>query len=144
VRNRSEGEVSADRKREAALMRDIQAAIGSMKGVICHRNNVGTAVFNGARVEYGVGGKGAPDLVCEVRVDYIGGYHWTMLWMEVKTAEGVIEPHQTRWHLAARKQGRDCCVVRSVADALRAIDQVKSSDMTMYDRSNDQARCEGE
>jgi hypothetical protein len=131
-------------KREAALMREIQAAIGSMEGVICHRNNVGTALFNGARVEYGVGGKGAPDLVCEVRVDYIGGYHWTMLWMEVKTAEGVIEPHQTRWHLAARKQGRDCCVVRSIDDAERAILSVRRGFMPLYDLSRDMEKCEGE
>lgn len=140
----AEEAVSARDKHEAALMREIQAAIGSMDGVIVHRNNVGVAMFNGARVEYGVGGKGAPDLVCEVRVDYAGGFCWATLWMEVKTPEGVIEPHQTKWHLAARRQGRDCCVVRCVDDALHAIERVKGMDVTEYDRSNREDMCEGE
>lgn len=126
---------------EKRIMREIMEAIGSMDGVCVHRNNCGTAMFNGARVEYGVGGKGAPDLVCEVK--HCGGF-WRVLWMEVKTPDGVIEPHQTKWHAVARSQGRPVVIVRCIDDAAEAIERVRKGHATHYDRSNDQARCEGE
>lgn len=127
--------------REAALQRDIVVALGTMEGVIVHRNNVGTATHNGgARVAYGVGGKGAPDLVCEVRT----ASAWTLLWIEVKTPDGAVESHQTEWHRAARKQGRPCIVARSVEDAVDAVRFVERGCATFYDRGRNLARVEGE
>ena len=86
---------------EAVLQAEIMAALGRAPGCTVWRNNVGTAVYDsGARVEYGVGGTGAPDLLCEVLVG--GSFPAVALWLEVKTPDGVIEPHQKRWHTAAR------------------------------------------
>ena len=115
---------------EAILQGSIMAALSKVSGCTVWRNNVGTAVYEGgARVEYGVGGKGAPDLLCEVL------YHGSSLalWLEVKTPEGVVEEHQKRWHTAARHGvqrpdglivggGRNVAVVRSVEDAVRAVE----------------------
>lgn len=108
---------------EAILQAQIMAALGRMPGVVCWRNNVGTAIHaNGARVEYGVGGKGAPDLLCEVETP--GG--WLCVWLEVKTPEGVVEPHQAAWHEAAKAAGRHVTVVRSVVDAVWYVNHVRA------------------
>jgi hypothetical protein len=63
--------------REIAIMHEIM--IGTADHVDWLRNNVGTAVYGAARVQYGAGGKGASDLLgvhrrtgrfiaCEVKV----------------------------------------------------------------------------
>jgi hypothetical protein len=65
------------RDRETAIMHEIM--IGTADHVDWLRNNVGTAVYGAARVQYGSGGKGASDLLgiqrrtgrfiaCEVKV----------------------------------------------------------------------------
>ena len=106
---------------ENKLQRHIMAALGSLPHVIVHRNNVGVATFGeGARVEYGVGGRGAPDLLCEIVRDGL----WIAVWMEVKTDEGVLSKDQQEWHAAARKMRRNVCVVRSIAQALAVVDDV--------------------
>ncbi len=114
--------------READLQRDIMVALGALDGVVVSRNNVGTALYGGARVEYGVGGKGAPDLLVEVRVDLgpmgrpsFTGFVWVALWLEVKTDTGALSKDQVRWHAAARSLGRHVAVVRSVEEARRAV-----------------------
>ena len=100
---------------EASLQRAIMAAIGALPGVCVHRNNVGTANYgSGARVEYGVGGKGAPDLMVEVLTP--SGV-WGAIWMEVKTETGVLSREQKQWHAAAEKMGRHVYVVREVGQA---------------------------
>ena len=110
---------------EADLQRDIMIALGALDGVVVSRNNVGTALYGGARVEYGVGGKGAPDLLVEVRVDLgrasFAGFVWVALWLEVKTDTGALSKDQVRWHAAARSLGRHVAVVRSVEEARRAV-----------------------
>ena len=115
---------------ENKLQRHIMAALGSLPHVVVHRNNVGVATFGeGARVEYGVGGRGAPDLLVEVHTragalptDCDGV--WAAVWMEVKTDEGVLSKEQIEWHAAARKMHRNVCVVRSIAQALAVVDDV--------------------
>lgn len=111
--------------REAEIQRDIMAALGALDGVVVSRNNVGVAQYGGARVEYGVGGKGAPDLLVEVRVDIgrpsFAGFAWVALWLEVKTETGALSKDQVRWHAAARSLGRHVAVVRSVEEARRAV-----------------------
>lgn len=112
---------------EAILQAQIMAALGRMPGVVVWRNNVGTATHaNGSRVEYGVGGKGAPDLLCEVETSGGVAGLTIALWLEVKTPEGVVEPHQRAWHAAARAGGRNIAIVRSVAQALDAAATVKA------------------
>jgi hypothetical protein len=106
---------------ETMLQAKIIAALGRTPGCTVWRNSVGTAVYDsGARVEYGVGGTGAPDLLVEVAHSIFT----VAVWVEVKTPDGVIEEHQKRWHSAARRNGRNVAVVRSVDDALAVVGEV--------------------
>jgi hypothetical protein len=106
---------------ETVLQAAIMGALGPLPGVVVWRNNIGSAVQGDRRVAYGVGGPGAPDLLCEVRTPA----GWAALWMEVKTPTGTLRPDQRRWHEAARADGRHVVVVRSVEDALAAVDGVR-------------------
>jgi hypothetical protein len=122
------------KREEMKLQANIMAAIGALPHVVVHRNNVGTATFptsDGrlARVEYGVGGKGATDILAEVHtragcspVESEGV--WVAVWMEVKTDEGVLSKDQQEWHAAAKRMRRNVCVVRSIAQALAVVDDV--------------------
>lgn len=109
---------------ETLLQAEIMAAVGALDGVVVWRNNIGTAAHGGSgrRVAYGVGGPGAPDLLCEVRT---ASGVWAAVWMEIKTPEGSLRPDQRRWHEAARADGRHVYTVRSVEDALAAVDGVR-------------------
>lgn len=126
---------------EAVLLHDILQALGAMDGVVVWRNNVGIARHGNARVAYGVGGEGAPDLLCEVRAT--DGF-WRVLWIEVKTPTGAIAKHQTEWHATARSQGRETVIARSVQDATEAVKLVRVGWRTYYDRGRAMARCKGE
>ena len=107
---------------ETILQSKIMAALGLHPGCTVWRNAVGTAVYDsGARVEYGVGGKGAPDLFCTVQFRGLS----IALYLEVKTPEGSVDPHQRQWHSAARRGGNNVAVVRSVADALAVVAEVQ-------------------
>lgn len=120
---------------ETMLQSRIMATLGRMDGVTIWRNAVGTAVYEGgARVEYGVGGPGAPDLMMEVT-----HYNFPVaLWLEVKTPGGHVDARQRKWHTAARHGvitpsgrtvggGRNVAVVRSVDDAVLAVETVMLS-----------------
>lgn len=112
---------------EASLQRAIMVAIGALPGVCVHRNNVGTARYDsGARVEYGVGGKGAPDLIVEVRTPF--GL-WACVWLEVKTETGVLSRDQKQWHAAAEKMGRHVYVIRSVGHAEKIVESFKRGEV---------------
>jgi hypothetical protein len=99
------------------------AALGALPGVVVWRNNVGSAMSAaaGQRVAYGVGGPGAPDLLCEVCRAGV----WLAVWLEVKTATGRLRPEQVRWHEAAAREGRHVAVVRSVGDALDVVGAIR-------------------
>lgn len=108
---------------ERDIQRDVMAALGRMAGVVVNRNNVGVAVFETddgrrASVAYGVGGKGAPDLLVEVRVGGEDSAAWLAVWMETKTDVGALSKDQQAWHEAARRRGRHVYVVRTVTEAL--------------------------
>ncbi len=108
---------------ETILQAQIMRALGQMQGVVVWRNAVGTAVYEGgARVEYGVGGKGAPDLFCTVQFRGLS----IALYLEVKTPEGSVDPHQRQWHSAARRGGNNVAVIRTVADALAVVAEVQT------------------
>lgn len=126
---------------ESALLHDILQALGAMEGVVVWRNNVGIARHGNARVAYGVGGEGAPDLLCEVRAP--DGF-WRVLWIEVKTVDGAVAKHQTEWHAVARGQGREVVIARSVEDAVSTVTLVRAGWRTYYDRGRALARCKGE
>ena len=108
---------------ETILQGKIMESLGLLPGVVPWRNAVGTAVYEGgARVEYGVGGKGAPDLFCTVQFRGLS----IALYLEVKTPEGSVDPHQRQWHSAARRGGNNVAVIRSVADALAIVAEVRA------------------
>lgn len=109
---------------ETVLQSKIMEALGLMLGVKVWRNAVGTAVYEGgARVEYGVGGPGAPDLFCTVLFRGLS----IALYLEIKTPDdGVVKPHQERWHAAERRAGNNVAVVRSVGEALAVVAEVQS------------------
>lgn len=106
---------------EAELQREIFVALGALPGVVAWRNNVGVAAQGERSVAYGVGGKGAPDLLVEVQ----RGAWWVAVWLEVKTETGRVRPEQRAWHDAARRAGRHVFVVRSVADALDVVGGIR-------------------
>jgi hypothetical protein len=108
---------------ETILQGKIMESLGLLPGVVPWRNAVGTAVYeSGARVEYGVGGRGAPDLFCTVLFRGLS----IALYLEVKTPEGSVDPHQRQWHSAARRGGNNVAVIRSVADALAVVAEVQT------------------
>lgn len=108
---------------ETILQGKIMESLGLLPGVVPWRNAVGTAVYEGgARVEYCVGWKGAPDLFCTVQFRGLS----IALYLEVKTPEGSVDPHQRQWHSAARRGGNNVAVIRSVADALAVVAEVQT------------------
>lgn len=125
---------------ERDIQRDVMNTLGRMTGVVVHRNSVGVARYETgdgkqASVAYGVGGKGAPDLVVEVKVggvegvagmrsglSYADGGVWLACWMETKTDVGSLSKDQRAWHEAAGRRGRHVFVVRTVDEALSAIE----------------------
>lgn len=110
---------------ETIIQGDIMNALGLLPGVVVWRNQVGTATYEGgARVEYGAGGEGAPDLLVEVLHPPTG--HWLAVWIEVKTAVGVARPDQKVWHAAARRTKRNVSIARSVADALAIVAEART------------------
>ena len=113
---------------ETILQGKIMESLGLLPGVVPWRNAVGTAVYDsGARVESGRAErlspvrKGAPDLFCTVQFRGLS----IALYLEVKTPEGSVDPHQRQWHSAARRGGNNVAVVRSVADALAVVGEVQ-------------------
>lgn len=111
---------------ERDIQRDVMAALGRLNGAVVSRNNVGIARYETddgrrASVAYGVGGKGAPDLLVEVKV---AEGLWAAAWIETKTDVGSLSADQRQWHEAARKRGRSVFVVRTVEQALDAVESV--------------------
>ncbi len=111
---------------EREIVHAILSALGSLPGVRIHRNNIGVATHASSsgrmlRTAYGVGGVGAPDLLCEVRLHPHAG-PWLAVWLEVKTTNGRLSPAQQQWHAAARALGRHLYVVHSVEEALAAVE----------------------
>lgn len=70
------------------------------------------------RLVYGLG-KGSPDLVGAVDGQALG--------VELKAPRGRVEPHQARWHEAARRRGAAVVVVRSAEEALIAIADLRAT-----------------
>ena len=87
------------------------------------RNNVGRLPDprTGRWVEFGVGGKGAGDLLGWKRVtvtpEMIGSTVAVFASVEVKTPTGRLRPEQQQWLEAVQAAGGIAGVARSVADA---------------------------
>lgn len=102
--------------RETPLMRDIHAAVLSTGRALLWRNNTGLATYGEAKVRYGLGVGGA-DLVGLLRPSGRG------FALEVKTPSGRLSAEQRAWHRAWAGAGGFVACVRSVEEALRALEE---------------------
>lgn len=105
------------RRPEDQLMDAVKVALGCMPGVIVMRNDVARATATGTNYPklYGLG-EGSPDLVCIVRGRWLG--------LELKTPAGRLSEAQERCHAAWRMAGAVVVVVRSVAEAIAAVEGI--------------------
>jgi hypothetical protein len=116
---------------ETALMRQIRAACNALPGVRLWRNNVGGAKTDARGwVAYGLG-EGSADLVgvCRVAVYAGDGVASTLVGrlfaLEVKTAKGVVSDAQRAWAQCVRDLGGFCVTVRSVDEAIAAVERCR-------------------
>lgn len=104
---------------EAAIQHAIRAAVVRTGRATLWRNSVG---FDRERnVKYGLG-LGSPDLVGCL---FPSG---RLFALEVKTPTGRVSPDQKLWHGAARKLGAFVAVVRSVDEALAALERAHNGE----------------
>lgn len=100
---------------ESALTEEIRLALAATGKCVLHRLNSGVAMAQGGHyVRFGLG-DGAPDLVGWI----IGSGR--LFALEVKTPTGRVRTNQKAWIDWANKTGAFACVVRSVDDALKAL-----------------------
>lgn len=112
--------------KESQLQREVRVAL-SAPGQVFWRNNVGVAEYwNAHRAEadsvaYGVGGPGGSDLL-----GIVGG-RWVAL--ELKAPGARTKPAraalQAQFRALVRSAGGFACVVRSVEEALAAVERAK-------------------
>lgn len=108
---------------EQALMKRIMVAIGSLPDLLIWRNQPGKAEVWDART-------GAPRMLTFGVIgsaDIMGVLKPSgrIVGLEVKTATGRLEPHQTTWAERIRSFGGFVCVVRSEAEAVEAIERAR-------------------
>lgn len=116
---------------EKEVQRRIEAELGAEPDFLLMKNSVGVAKHFDERgneyvVPYGVGGKGAPDLVGALRVAVGGVVVAIWLALEVKAEQGDLSPDQIRCHAAWRRAGIMVETVRSAAEARAAVDRARS------------------
>lgn len=103
----------------AALVRDILAELGSLRGVIMGANPCGIAHYinddtgDEYHVPYGWPAPGGPDIIVLALGRLIG--------LEVKTGKARLTREQRACHMALRAAGGHAFVVRSLEDARKAI-----------------------
>lgn len=108
--------------RESELMDAIRLALGRCDDVVVWRNNVGLLEAEGGhRVRYGLA-KGSADLVGIVRMANGLGRFFAL---EVKTVTGRLHADQERWLRLVESRGGYAVVVRSVEDALAAVEAAR-------------------
>jgi len=117
------------------LERAVMAALGSLPGVVVHRNPKGKARLpSGATVSLGIAGDGAPDLMVEVLwptpEDPFAPGVWVTVWMECKSGEFAhLKKDQREWFAAARKLNRHAYLVRSIEHAREIVERFKRGEV---------------
>lgn len=114
---------------ETALMVAIRDAIAREPGVLVWRNNSGRLQdARGRWVSYGLG-VGSADLIAVVHIPpcYEGPdtNFARFMALEVKTAKGRERDEQVCWARAVRKVGGFCATVRSVPEAMAALQRCR-------------------
>lgn len=105
---------------EAQRQRDIREALGREPDLVLWRNNVGVANHtNGIATRYGL---------CVGSSDLIGilAPHGRFIALEVKTNRGCTTPEQDLFLALVRRKGGFACVVRSVSDAVQALQRARN------------------
>jgi len=98
---------------EKRIQADIINSIREVhKDVKVWRNAVGGTRIGDGFMYFGLG-KGSPDVVCVYKGMFFG--------IEVKTAFGVLEPHQEKCHKEWNEFGISVYVCRTTKDALDAV-----------------------
>lgn len=103
---------------ESRLLHDIRLALGRQHDLALYRNQVGHCAVDGRHITYGLG-KGSPDLVG------ILAPHGRWFCLEIKTERGRVSDEQAMWHDCARRRGAYVAVVRSVDEALAALEAAR-------------------
>lgn len=105
---------------EAQIQDAVRLALGQREDVLVFRNNVGVAEhWNGRSVDvvrYGLA-PGSADLVG------LAGPQGRFFALEVKTPTGRATADQEKWLALVRRFGGFACVVRSVDEALAAVER---------------------
>jgi hypothetical protein len=103
---------------ERDVQQAIRLALGRLPDVVLWRNSTGVARPNDRVVRYGL---------CVGSSDLIGllAPSGRFLALEVKTAAGRTSLEQDQFLALVRRRGGFACVVRSVAEALAAIDRAR-------------------
>ncbi len=102
---------------EQALTRAIVDRLNIAPGVVAWRNNTGVARIRGSHVRYGLG-VGSADVIACVEGRFVG--------IEVKLPKGEgASGDQLAWMGEVRRQGGFACVVRSVEEALAAVERAR-------------------
>lgn len=104
-------------KQETRLVNAIREALNATGRCRVVRNNTGFDIDR--KVRYGIG-TGGPDLVGVLK----GGLCFCI---EVKTPTGRTSPEQVAWWRAAKTWCIEGGIARSVADALRLLDEAEES-----------------
>ena len=108
--------------RESELQDLIRLALGRRDDVVMWRNNVGVLeTDSGHHVRYGLA-RGSADLVGIVRMDNGLGRFFAL---EIKTPTGRVHDDQARWLRLVQSRGGYAAVVRSVDEAMAAVDAAK-------------------
>lgn len=102
---------------EAALQRAVCHALRAI-GCRVHENIV---VRHGRRATGA--GTGSPDLL--VAVPGVRPKWAEHVWLELKTPTGRVRPGQTEWHAEAARAGERVHVVRSVAEAIAVVTDLR-------------------
>lgn len=106
---------------ETALLSAILDTLRRVPGIRVMRNAVGSAKKGKAYVKFGLG-TGSPDIVgfTTTGARFIG--------LEVKAPDGVVSAEQVQWLADLRASGGFGAVVRSVDEAVKAVERAKGGE----------------
>lgn len=100
---------------ESVIQRLIIARLNLLPGVKVWRQSTGVARHGGRVVRYGIPGQ----------ADITGLVDGRRIELEVKTATGRVRPEQKAYGVMIRQYGGVYAVVRSIDDALRAVQEAR-------------------
>ena len=112
---------------ETTIQQQIRLALGTRSDLRLFRNNTGTLPDprTGRPVQFGLA-RGSADLIgyrtVTITPEMVGQRLAIFTSLEVKTPTGRIRPEQANWQRAVSSAGGIAAIVRSVDDAIDAVD----------------------